>query len=244
MKYFVVFDQSVTTGDRKQRVVDADDQRKRIRLALTAGFSDDDPTITLWEEKDLSPYDNETERQFAKRIENSVKPSDEANHPGDCTIVAIGDGARFALDSLAELAKLSSKSLSQRIYSPLVQLILIAPRVSSREFLETADALACGTLVSRVSRRIVVIYSDAASPGAINAGLNGRLGLWGPAGKCFENVLSLDVSMLALGHLPGINAYLGSLEVLGLVGRAVNGASDGTLRRMAARGAASEPSKT
>lgn len=234
MKYFVVFDASSNMTEEQQR--------DRVRLALTAGLPAKEPGLRLLEDQDHSPANNDDEISFARRIHRNTaqgkkKTADgEPEQETECTLTAIGDGARFALDSLAELAKLNSSTLSERNYSSSVQLVLIAPRIHTSEFLETADALARGALASRVCRRIVVLYSDAGSPNPTNLALNGRLGLWGPSGKCFANVLALDVSSLVLSHLPGISAFLGSLEVLGLIGRAVNGASDGTLRRMALRG--------
>jgi hypothetical protein len=253
MRYFVVAD-SCTDYPKE-------DQRLRIRLGLAA--SDDE--VVLRQKADKNPSDNVDEDNFADVLESAqktakpitaVKPDSDEQHaandkaenekkaangrkpaaPEHATIIAIGGGAGFALDTLAQLAKRSSIRLADHSYKPFVQFILVAPCLPATVFSGNADALAAGTLASRVCSRIVVLHSDGGSPSAALGERAAELGTWGPSGTTQSNVLSLDVSALLLTHLPGCGAYLQSLEILGLIGRAAGGASGQALQRFAMRG--------
>lgn len=220
MRYYCVFDKSGS--------MEAEVQRARVRLALTTGMGE----LVLYESPDDDPNSSRDEEKFATWLGGTVeKPRAE-----ECIVIAIGDGCAQVLDALSILAKRFSAPLSERSYQPFIQLVLIAPEIPSNVFNEAGDCLARGSLASRVCRRIVVLYSDGVSPSEAQGGRTGTLGCWGTAAKPYANVVALDVSALLLTHLKGICVYLQSLEVLGLICRAVGGASEAALRRFARRG--------
>ncbi|HSX61593.1 MAG TPA: hypothetical protein VLF18_15435 [Tahibacter sp.] len=220
MRYYTIVDGA--------GVIKADDQKDPIRLALTV-FDDD---VRQYERRDCDTENSVDEEAFAKQIEGNGGSPPEAT-----TLIAVGSGTTFALDTLAALAKRASSALATRNYEPFVQLILVAPDCATGEFIETADGLSRGALAARVCHRIVVLYADNGGLTPMRGELAGTLGLWGPTGKSFDGVLALDVSALLIGHRSDVGAYLESLEVLGIIARAAGGASNETLRRFARRGA-------
>lgn len=217
MRYYTIVDEA--------GVIDDDEQKDPVRLALTV-FDND---VTQYQRRDRDPSNANDEEAFAKQIDR--KPG------APCTLIAIGNGAGFALDTLALLAKNASAALSAHRYTPFVQLILVAPVCAAGEFAETAHHLARGALAASACHRIVVLHADNGGAKTALGELTGTLGLWGPAGKAFGNVLALDLAALLVAQHPGMGAYLKAPEVLGIIARAAGGASDETLRRFARRGA-------
>ncbi|MBL8299898.1 MAG: hypothetical protein JNN30_16285 [Rhodanobacteraceae bacterium] len=209
-------------------VIDDDEQKDPVRLALTV-FDND---VRLYLRRDRDPNNTNDEEAFAKQIDGTPREP--------CTLIAIGNGAKFALDTLALVAKRASAALSAHSYRPFIQLILVAPICASGEFVETAHHLSRGALAASVCHRVVVLHADNGGARPVLGELAGTLGLWGPAGTPFSNVLALDVSVLLLTQHVGLGAYLKAPEVLGLIARAAGGASDETLRRFARRGCRSK----
>lgn len=226
MKFYAVFDEngeSVSTSQQREEAA-FQEQRQQIRLALSMGNDDAEP---LYQMRDGNRNDDKDELRAARRLNEIDQPTG---------IVAIGDGARFALDSLRQLALLNARDLADGSYRRRIDLVLIAPTLATNAFGASTNPLADGHLAAKVCRRVVVLHSDGNWPAHGRDDLNGQLGHWGPSGPCLDNVICLDVSAQILPYLSGVKAFTESLELWGLVGRCLNGTHATALQRYAERG--------
>jgi hypothetical protein len=231
VKYYGIFDAPTPVQGQQQSGDTPDEKRQREVLRLAIEMNDSSQVFELVRLRDLDESTNLDEFTVANRLRAELGAQ-------KITLLAVGRGAEFAVRVLAELAKLDADAIAAGRYRRgVANLILIVPKLDPDAFAAEGSSLRMSALASAVCDRIVVFHGTGCLPTPVcrETGMAGSLGHVGPARACLGNVLCVDISHLTLAHLPCVKAAMESLEVLGLVGRAVAGTGSTALAEFAKR---------